>query len=158
MTATSSKATTATAGHGAENLGGGTPDHGQRTIAPPTVQPKQKIRGDKGNPYPPGGNTQPAIQRTEPGGQEYQRAVASFNQGQYFFPTNDSALYWDQVAIKAGNANAQALEPQISKKYVKDGAAVVWCEKLSRGIASSRHDAGVLSRQMGRCFRTGRKL
>jgi serine/threonine protein kinase len=108
-----------TGGHGAENLAGGTPDHGQRTITPPTVQPKQNLRGDKGNPYPPGGNTQPAIQRTEPGGQEYQRAVASFNQGQYFFPTNDSALYWDQVAIKAGNANAKALEPQISKKYVQ---------------------------------------
>jgi hypothetical protein len=108
-----------TGGHGAENLGGGTSDHAERVITPPPTQPKPNLRGDKVNPYPPGGNTQPVIQKTEPGGQEYQRAVASFNQGQYFFPTNDSALYWDQVAIKAGNANAKSLEPQISKKYVQ---------------------------------------
>jgi serine/threonine protein kinase len=108
-----------TGGHGAENLGGGTSDHVQRVITPPPAQPKPNLRGDKVNPYTPEGNTQPVIQKTEPGGQEYQRAVASFNQGQYFFPTNDSALYWDQVAIKAGNANAKSLEPQISKKYVQ---------------------------------------
>jgi serine/threonine protein kinase len=108
-----------TGGHGAENLGGGTPDHGQTVITPPPVQPKPNLRGQQTNRYPPGGNTQPVIQRTEPGTQEYQRAVASFNQGQIFFPTNDSALYWDQAAIKAGNANAKTLEPQISQKYVQ---------------------------------------